>query len=107
MTDLDEDCECYPFALSRKAVLHIYKNGNRKFKKLIKKKSKKQLAKEGWILVNEVYVPTQKDIEEFINLVIGFCVNARETWNDWEEHQEIGVLFSKAKAISKRIRGNV
>jgi hypothetical protein len=33
-----------------------------------------------------------------VNLAIGFCVNARQSWSDWESHQEIGVLFAKLTA---------
>jgi hypothetical protein len=31
--------------------------------------------------------------------VVGFCVDARETWPDWQEHPGIGVLFAKTTAI--------
>jgi hypothetical protein len=29
---------------------------------------------------------------------IGFCVNARETWDDWQDHPDVGLLFAKMRA---------
>lgn len=34
---------------------------------------------------------------EACGAAIGFCVNARETWDDWQDHTDIGLLFGKLR----------
>ena len=40
-------------------------------------------------------------LRQAVDLAIGFCVNARETWPDWQDHQEIGVLFARLTATKQ------
>lgn len=36
--------------------------------------------------------------KETLTLVLGFCVDFRQTQADWESHPEVGVLFAKVDA---------
>ena len=41
---------------------------------------------------------------EFIEMCVGFCVAFREDNTCWNEHQDVGVLFAKAKeTLAKEI----
>lgn len=36
----------------------------------------------------------------------GFCINARETWPDWESHQDIGKLYAIVSAVLALCEGD-
>lgn len=46
-------------------------------------------------------VKKQKALEIANNMAIGFCVNFREEHNDWENYEEIGILFARLSFAKK------
>ena len=45
-----------------------------------------------WVGINPAAVPK---LLAACEEAIGFCVNARETWPDWNDHLDVGILYSK------------
>jgi hypothetical protein len=47
-------------------------------------------------------VNCHEELLEACQLALGFCVNARQTWPDWEQHPDVGVLFAHlTQALTK------
>ena len=36
-----------------------------------------------------------------VKMAIGFCVNARQNWKDWEDHEEVGLLLGRLTLASQ------
>jgi hypothetical protein len=43
-------------------------------------------------------------LREVLEMVVGFCVNARETWPDWNDHLDVGYLYSKTSPMLKALK---